>query len=437
MRWLTFALCLCLTWTARADEVERFTLPNGLRVVLAPNQHHSRAMLLVRYAVGHRDDPKGYRGLAHLTEHLTFTQLDGLAEMEKLGASEINGITMPDETVYTAYLPRRSLQTALWLEASRMAFQLDRLSERQVANEEEIVVAEWRERRHNSGDDLVGPQIARALYPETHPYHVRGDDPDDVRFTKLPHVQWFAQQHYRPERATVVVVGAFDLEQVRGWTQLYFGAVRATGAAQPRPHEHAPAPLAKHCVLDLPMNYADEVLHAVWLGPARFSDDAMVMRVIERLLDGHSHAPLLQLAQEDPQVATTSFERLELELASEIHVMIEARAPTEAEALVPKLNATLRKVQHGQLNDGVPAAVRSAIELAEREQTRLAARASALAEESTPTLAQLRARLARVTGDDVVRVARKWLDPQRRVLVYLTGRNVDSGRAHVDCEPTP
>jgi hypothetical protein len=112
MRWLVVVLGVLLAWPARADEVERFTLANGLRVVLAPNQHHSRAMLLVRYTVGHRDDPKGYRGLAHLTEHLTFTQLDGLAELERLGASDINGVTMPDETVYTAYLPRRGLQTA-------------------------------------------------------------------------------------------------------------------------------------------------------------------------------------------------------------------------------------------------------------------------------------------------------------------------------------
>lgn len=445
MRPLAFALC-CLLFCARGraddasafeERVERFTLDNGLRVVLAPDARHARVMMLVRYAVGGRDDPNGYRGLAHLTEHLTFREQDVMGELEKLGATGSNGMTTSDDTFYYAYLPARALEPALWLEASRMAFHLERVSEPELVRERAIVVAEWRQGRHNSVFGSVPQAMARELFPERHPYHQRGDEVDDVEAMSLRDVRWFAQQHYRPDRATLVVVGPFELEAVRDWVQRYFGAVRARGSAPVRNAQPAPAPLTRSCRLAVPEGVVDEVLFSTWLGPARNSDDEAVLNVIGHMLFGHPAAPLSKLARGVREIDDVVVGQERLELANVFSIVILARAPAKADELTPKLDAVLDALRRGDLNAELPSAVRRAREALRVAYDGVVQRAFALSDPNEPSLEVRLAQLARVTKEDVLRVARTWIDPRRRLLTMVTDGDPETSRRRVSCEDVP
>src|SRR5260221_4754519 len=115
--------------------IEQHVLPNGLRVVLAPDQQLSGVTLDVEYDVGSRDEPAGMNGIAHLVEHLMF---DGSKHvparqtarlLEGAGATGINGQTSVDRTVLFETVPREALERALWLESDRMGFSVDTLTD--------------------------------------------------------------------------------------------------------------------------------------------------------------------------------------------------------------------------------------------------------------------------------------------------------------------
>jgi zinc protease len=199
----------------------RFALPNGLRVVLQPDHTRPRVAITVAYGVGSRDDPAGYQGLAHLTEHAMFegTAAPGYADfhawLAAAGVTVSNAITSDDFTTYFEELPSAQLGLGLWLEAMRMGHLLSWLDAPMVERSRAAVLHEVEDNRGGCfGECLRAFQVA-ALYPEGHPYRLPLELGEDVEVIKLPHVQWFFQEWYGPDNATLAVVGDFEPEAVR------------------------------------------------------------------------------------------------------------------------------------------------------------------------------------------------------------------------------
>ncbi len=208
--------------------ITRYQLPNGLRVVLAPDRVTPGVSVVVRYDVGLANDPSGYRGLSHLLEHLTFrgsrhlAPLQGMDILQELGGG-FNAATGLEATEYYAQVAAPALSTVLWLESERMAFTLDRLDQAALDIERRIVANEHRQR--HSIREITERYWLQALYGKQHPF---ADDPQslwDISDVTLSGVQWFFQTAYRPDNATVTVVGQFDLSQVQSSIEKYFGPV--------------------------------------------------------------------------------------------------------------------------------------------------------------------------------------------------------------------
>jgi predicted Zn-dependent peptidase len=149
-------LALCLVAPAAGAQVARavseFRLANGLRVVVSPDPASADVSVLVRYDVGARDDPSGLTGLAHLSEHLMCdsTKHVPLGQLQRLlqgaGATNINGETAIDWTMYHETLPLDRLDLALWLESDRMGYQLEHIDEAALARDRAAVLNEYRDR---------------------------------------------------------------------------------------------------------------------------------------------------------------------------------------------------------------------------------------------------------------------------------------------------
>ncbi|MEM9194588.1 MAG: insulinase family protein, partial [Myxococcota bacterium] len=160
-------------------------LDNGLEVRLRPNHDHPRVGVCLTYRVGSRDDPRGYRGLAHLVEHLMFQGSRNIPEdaffdyLQSAGGNG-NGTTGGDRSTYSAVLPAGRLNLALWLESDRMAYLLDHLDQETLDQQRAVVRREWEE-RHGSRPTYRAAQFVReALYPEGHPYRSLHQGPDDL-----------------------------------------------------------------------------------------------------------------------------------------------------------------------------------------------------------------------------------------------------------------
>src|SRR5579862_4400292 len=124
--------------SAAAPAIEEHRLPNGLRVVLAPDGGLDDVSVVVRYAVGSADDPPGREGLAHLVEHMMFDGSKHVPKgehgrlLEAAGAWGMNARTSPDATTYFETVPSNQLPLVLWLESDRMGYLRDAVVDGEV-----------------------------------------------------------------------------------------------------------------------------------------------------------------------------------------------------------------------------------------------------------------------------------------------------------------
>ncbi|MFL5479140.1 MAG: M16 family metallopeptidase [Gemmatimonadaceae bacterium] len=210
---------------------EKYTLPNGLEVIL--HEDHSTPIVAVDtwYHVGSGDEALGRTGFAHLFEHIMFMgsqhvavgQFDQL--LEAAGANN-NGSTTEDRTNYYETLPSNALPLALWLDADRMGFLLPTMDLPKVDLQRDVVKNERRQRVDNVPYGRADEIILAALYPRSHPYSwpVIGSM-TDLSAASLGDVQNFFKTYYAPNNATLTIAGDFDPPTVKKLVSQYFSGI--------------------------------------------------------------------------------------------------------------------------------------------------------------------------------------------------------------------
>ena len=209
-------------------KVEKYTLPNGLEVILHQDSTTPVVDVDVWYRVGSKNEAKGRTGFAHLFEHLMFQgsknhNKEYFEPLEKIGAS-INGSTNTDRTNYFETVPSNYLELALWLEADRMGFLLPALTQEKLDNQREVVKNERRQRVDNQPYGQSMEKMLEALYPPDHPYyHSVIGSMADLSSASLADVSNFFLNYYSPNNATLVISGDFDPAQAKAFVEKYFG----------------------------------------------------------------------------------------------------------------------------------------------------------------------------------------------------------------------
>ncbi|SDP83813.1 Predicted Zn-dependent peptidase [Actinopolyspora xinjiangensis] len=231
----------------------RVTLPNGLRVVLAPDAEPGSTEpggppvvgVSVHYDVGFRSEPEGRTGFAHLFEHLMF---QGSESLEKLahfrhvqGSGGIfNGSTHQDYTDYFQVLPSNALERALFLEADRM--RAPRLTEENLRNQVDVVKEEIRlnvlNRPYGGFPWILLPPVLYSTFANAHNGY--GDFTDLERAT-VDDCAAFFDTFYAPGNAVLTITGDIDVDQATDLVHKHFGDVPAR-SVPPRPSFAEPAP---------------------------------------------------------------------------------------------------------------------------------------------------------------------------------------------------
>ncbi len=232
---LAAAALVAATGIARADDpkiaFEKYTLPNGLEVILAPDPSVPIVAVDVWYHVGSGDEVVGKSGFAHLFEHMMFqgsknTGTDAHFKiLQKAGATNINGTTNFDRTNYFEVVPSNQLETALWLESDRMGHLLDVLGKDQLANQIDVVRNERRQREANRPYGKSDFAMYEALYPEGHPYRyeVIGRH-EDLESASVDDVKRFFRTWYVPANATLAISGDFDPADAKKLVDKWFAS---------------------------------------------------------------------------------------------------------------------------------------------------------------------------------------------------------------------
>src|SRR5215831_3262174 len=224
---------------------EKYTLPNGLEVILHEDHRMPEIAVDVWYKVGSKDESPGRTGFAHLFEHVMFQGTKHIPEdkhfeyLQKAGASNVNGSTGTDRTNYFEVVPSNQIELALWLESDRMGFLLERQGFKETLdNQRDVVKNERRQRVENRPMGLVSKVLLEALYPPAHPYfHEVIGSMEDLSAASVEDVQGFFRTYYAPGNATLVVAGDFDRAKTKELVEQYFGPIPAGG---PVPRRSAP-----------------------------------------------------------------------------------------------------------------------------------------------------------------------------------------------------
>jgi zinc protease len=277
---------------------EKYSLPNGLEVIL----HHDPSLPLVAvntwYHVGPSSEPKGRSGFAHLFEHLMFEgskhvghEFDRL--LESVGATNVNGTTSWDRTNYFQTVPRENLELVLWLESDRMGFLLDALTPERLEVQRDVVKNERRQRYENSPYGASELAMYEALFPPDHPYHgaVIGSMEDLSRAT-MDDVKAFFRAFYSPSNATLAIAGDFDPAIAKAFIEKYYGSLPSSPRPSTRLATTPPLSASVHKEIQEPVQLAR--VAKGWLTPPAYSPDDTTLDVVATLLAGGKATPLYQ-----------------------------------------------------------------------------------------------------------------------------------------------
>src|SRR6266849_6733313 len=273
------------------------TLANGLRVLSVVDKSSPTVAINVWYHVGSKDDPDQRSGFAHLFEHIMFKSTRNMkAEMmdrltEDVGGNN-NAYTADDVTVYFEVVPSNYLETLLWAEADRLSGLT--VDEESFHSERAVVEEEFRQ-------SVLAPPYGRFFYAldqksyNTHPYkRPTIGSIQDLDAATVENVQKFHTTYYRPDNATLLVVGDFDPKQLDAWVDKYFASIAKPNLTLPRVQTKEPERTGEKRLTVYGSNVPLSAVGLTYLVPDERSDDAAALTLTDIILSRGRSSRLYQ-----------------------------------------------------------------------------------------------------------------------------------------------
>jgi zinc protease len=410
---------------------ESYHLPNGLHVVLAPDAEATTVTVNLWYKVGSQDERPGRSGFGHLFEHLMFQGSENVAMgehfkyVERAGGN-LNASITEDRTNYYETLPPDRLNLALWLESDRMRSL--RITFENMKREVEVVKEERRLRIDNSpyGTTLLQSAFYGVYDPEScFPYaHSVIGSMEDLDAAQLEDVQAFFNLYYAPNNATLTIVGAFSTDEAKGLVEEYFGSI-PRGAEPPVAECTDPFRRLPRVERIMDPNAQLPGLWVSYAGVARSHPDAPALTVLADILGGGQSSRLYRQLVRGDQVALQTAASATHRLGPGIFQVIAiANQGVDADRLLEALDAQVAALAADGVTEAEVARARSRVRAStvlSRQTTmgRAEALQSANRFYGTPEAANTElAAIDAVTVEDVLRVARTYLDPARRAVFF-------------------
>ena len=332
-------------------QFEKYTLPNGLEVILSQDHRLPIVAVNLWYHVGPANEVQGRTGFAHLFEHLMFqgskhTPKDSHFQMlEAAGATNINGTTDYDRTNYFETVPSNRLELALWIESDRMGYLLDAIDAKEFANQQDVVRNERRQSVENRPYGNAEEELVHLLYPQTHPYYasVIGSHAD-IQAARLADAREFFRRYYAPNNASVAIVGDFDPAQTKKLVEKYFGPLKR-GSAVPAINVQTPK-IAMERRKVVPDRIELPRVYMAWLTPNIFKPGDAEADVTAQILGGGRASRLYQKLVYEKQIAqNVDANQQSLMLGSQFQIDATARPGHTAEELEQAINEELEALR--------------------------------------------------------------------------------------------
>ncbi len=405
------------------------TLSNGLQVILLENHEVPVIDLQVWYHVGGKDERPGHTGFAHLFEHLMFKGSAHVGPdehsriIEAVGGLD-NAETGDDSTNFFETFPSQYLERVLWLEADRMGSL--NVDDANFRSERKVVEEERRVRVDNQPYGSIEEDLRAAAFTVHGYHHTSIGSIADLDKAALEDVRAFFNTYYKPNNATLVIVGDLNSEQALAWTQKYFGGIPASAGPIPRPNTPEPLQTAER---DVAKSYTNTPLPAVVIGykiPARYTPDSYALDLASNILTGGESSLLYQslVYKEQIAVQTAGYGDFseDPDLFWAFAIMNPGHTPEDGEkALVSILDGLkTQPVTANELQKAKNQEISGFILGRDTDEEKAVALAGAALIGKDPDLVNTELeRYLRVTPEDIERVAKEYFVSQRATILTI------------------
>jgi zinc protease len=418
---------------AAGTEISHFALPNGLEVVVIPDQRVPVATHMVWYKVGSADETPGKSGLAHFLEHLMFkgTVKNPAGRFSQVVATvggQENAFTASDYTGYFQRVPRDQLKTMMEFEADRMTGLV--LTDEAVRTELQVVLEEQNMRVANNPGARLGEQMEAALYLN-HPYgrpvigwrhEIEQLDREDALA--------FYRRFYSPNNAILVVGGDVTVDEVRKLTEETYAKVPRVTETKPRLRPQEPAQEAPRTVTLADPRVAQPSVSRYYLVPSSVTarpGESEALEVLAHILGRGSNSRLYRTLVFDRGIAVNAGASYSGTAVDTTHFSVYATAKpgTDLQQMEQALDAVLASITEQGISDEELARSKSrmiADAIYANDNQRVMAQWYGAALATGSTVEQVTTwpdRIRAVSAGEVRDVARRWLDKRRSVTGYL------------------
>jgi len=416
-------------------QLSRFSLPNGMRVVVQTDRSAPLVAVGLMVDVGARDEEPGLTGLAHFFEHMMFQGSDHVAKMEHFKALEaigasLNANTSTDRTYFYEVVPKPALELALWLEAERFAHL--KVDAQNVENQRQTVLEERRERYENQPYAAAEMKLEELAFTTFALKHSTIGDARDLQKAPLEAFQAFWHKWYTPNNAVLVLVGDVDEAEARALAGKHLGRIERR--AEPQHAAFAEPPQEAHVYAQHEEKLGTTpAFHLAWRVPAAPHPDAYALDVLAQALAGGPASRLdKQLTRDKPlaaQYAAGTEGRRDVDVLGVQVILAQTGATALAEAKKAVREAIADMALHG-LPQGELRRAKVAFEAgyvfgalgAERRAELLAQ--YELYQGDAHKLQDALPKYRAVTSADVQRVAQTWLTWDREVELDVLPRGM-------------
>lgn len=417
-------------------DYREITLDNGLHVITLEDFSCPIVNVQVWYHVGSKDENPERQGFAHMFEHMMFRGTERLGptdhmDLVRQAGGECNAYTAFDQTVYHETLAAHQLELALWLEADRMAgLKIDQGS----FDTERKVVEEERRMGLNRPFGTVMEKVMAEVF-HAHPYRWTpiGKIPH-LRSAAVQELRDFWNKYYVPNNATLVVAGAVKHAEAQQLAKRHFGWI-PRGTDPPRVKVEEPWPEAGRTVTIHEDNAPAPIVGVLFRTVPMTHPDHVPLSLLTTILVGDDSSRLYRSLVVDKKVAVSAID-ISNSLEQEGIFFAGAIVPpfgAKPEATIEALDEEIDKLRTGPITDHeLLKAKNRALKSIVMQTLTIEGKASALGEaavlEGNPARANdILADVRRVTIDDLQRVAREYLVPERQIKVMIPATGKAAG----------
>ncbi|MBA3665933.1 MAG: insulinase family protein [Bacteroidetes bacterium] len=324
---------------------KRYKLSNGLNLVIHEDHSDPIVYVDVTYHVGSAREQQGRSGFAHFFEHMMFQGSKNVGDEQHFkviteAGGTLNGTTNSDRTNYFETVPGNQLEKMLWLEADRMGFLLDSVTQKKFEVQRATVKNERGQRYDNAPYGLAGEKIGEALYPQGHPYswltigYIEDLNRVDVNDLKRFYMRW-----YGPNNAVLTISGDVKTDDVLLMVQKYFGSISVGPDVKPQTVSSVKLESSRY------ISYEDNVkfpMMSMAFPSVKMNDkDDAALDVLSTILAGTQGSPIYKAFIESRKATSANAFQYARELAGQFQIMIRANPGTALGDMEKELQKTL------------------------------------------------------------------------------------------------